>query len=236
MRKIYLASSWRNPEQPRVLAKLRSAGHEVYDFRNPAPGNAGFAWSAIDQNWQAWTPEQFRHCVTDPVAIEGYTFDKAGLDWADTCVILLPCGRSAHLEAGYAIGQGKPTVFYLSPDKFEPELMYLLGDGMVVNDDELLMRLAAAPVEDERTAAPSAALSREQIEHSKAFSENPLYRQLCDMALRYRDLLDAGPVAWRYQIIRGQYTYSDEHPNMELAGDAASKWNVTPLIVAPRGE
>ena len=38
-RKIYVASSWRNEYYPEVVEKLREAGHEVYDFRNP-PSNA----------------------------------------------------------------------------------------------------------------------------------------------------------------------------------------------------
>lgn len=36
-RRIYVASSWRCVEQPRIVALLRGAGHEVYDFRNPSP-------------------------------------------------------------------------------------------------------------------------------------------------------------------------------------------------------
>ncbi len=49
------------------------------------------------------------------------------------CVLVLPCGLSAHLEAGFAIGRGKPTVFYASSpianvsEGFSPELMYLLA-------------------------------------------------------------------------------------------------------------
>lgn len=35
MAKIYVASSWRNPYQPEVVAALRKTGYEVYDFRNP---------------------------------------------------------------------------------------------------------------------------------------------------------------------------------------------------------
>lgn len=46
--KIYLASSWRNQYQAEVLASLRGAGFEVYDFKNPAPGNVGFSWKQID--------------------------------------------------------------------------------------------------------------------------------------------------------------------------------------------
>lgn len=145
VKKIYLASSWRNADQPRLLALLREAGHEVYDFRNPAPGNIGFAWSAIAREWLTWTLEQFAETLAShPIAAQGFALDKAALDWCDTCVLLLPCGRSAHLEAGYAAGQGKRTLFYLLPDRFEPELMYLLGNGCVTTDEALLAALAAA--------------------------------------------------------------------------------------------
>lgn len=128
-RKIYLASSWRNLNQPTLVTLLRAAGHEVYDFRNPGPGDHGFAWSEIDRDWLGWSPAAFVDQIeTHPRAAEGFSKDKAALDWADTGVLLLPCGRSAHLEAGYLIGQGKPVAVLLHHDKFEPELMYLLAD------------------------------------------------------------------------------------------------------------
>jgi len=49
---IYVASSWRNTHQPSVVAALREAGHDVYDFRNPRPGDHGFHWSMIDPDWK----------------------------------------------------------------------------------------------------------------------------------------------------------------------------------------
>jgi hypothetical protein len=142
MRKIYVASSWRNTIQPGVVKALRAEGHEVYDFRNPAKGNSGFAWESVDKNWQAWNLVQYVHHIeTNPVAASGFKLDTDALNWCDTCVLVLPCGRSAHLEAGYAAGQGKHVVFMLHPDKFEPELMYLLGDGFVTNTAELVIAL-----------------------------------------------------------------------------------------------
>lgn len=143
MSKIYVASSWRNPIQQNIVQLLRDDGHEVYDFRNPEPGNTGFAWSEIDPNWKTWTPDQFQAVLAEPhpIAARGYGFDKRALDWCDTCVLVLPCGRSAHLEAGYAAGQGKRTLFFLHADKFEPELMYLLGDGCVTGLLDLLHAL-----------------------------------------------------------------------------------------------
>ncbi|MGR3303774.1 MAG: hypothetical protein ACUZ8I_14915 [Candidatus Scalindua sp.] len=142
MNKIYVASSWRNPMQPEIVNILRDAGHEVYDFKNPAPGNNGFAWSQIDQEWLDWSPEVFvEKLINHPVAKTGFTLDKDALDWCDTCVMVLPCGRSAHLEAGYICGQRKHVIFYLHPDKFEPELMYLLGDDLVCNNKDMLKAL-----------------------------------------------------------------------------------------------
>lgn len=43
MRRIYVASSWRNPTQPDVVATLRAAGHEVHNLRNPAPESSVWA-------------------------------------------------------------------------------------------------------------------------------------------------------------------------------------------------
>ena len=124
------------------MTLLRERSHEVYDFRNPAPGEDGFRWSEIDPDWLAWSPERYVQLVqSSPIARHGYGRDKAALDWCDTCVLLLPSGRSAHLEAGYAIGQGKRTIIYLRPEKFEPELMYLLGAAIVTTDHDLLKAL-----------------------------------------------------------------------------------------------
>jgi nucleoside 2-deoxyribosyltransferase len=144
-RRIYLASSWRNPNQPEVLAALQAAGHDVYDFRNPAPGKNGFSWrdcgaqASIDH---AKTIPSYLEAIRSDRAAEGFGFDKRALDWCDTCVLLLPCGRSAHLELGYACGQGKDTYVLLHEDKFEPELMYLLNTDICTNVQQVLDLMA----------------------------------------------------------------------------------------------
>lgn len=142
MARIYLASSWRNPFQPGLVTRLREAGHEVYDFRNPPHGRGGFAWSKIDPNWQQWTAAEYRAALDSPAAEDGYRADKDGMEWADVCVLLLPCGRSAHLEAGFMAGQGK-AVFVLTHDGEEPELMAKLLTGICVHELELLEELYA---------------------------------------------------------------------------------------------
>ena len=102
--KVYVASSWRNPTQPHVVEQLRRAGHDVYDFRHPAPGDDGFRWVDVDPQWEQWTPAQYRAQLEHPLAIQGYYADLNALQAADAVVLVMPCGRSAHLEAGYARG------------------------------------------------------------------------------------------------------------------------------------
>jgi hypothetical protein len=120
--KIYVASSWRNSLQPRVVALVRDMGHEVYDFRNP-PGRAGFGWQQIAADWQTWTPAQYRAALQHPLAVEGYAADISALRECDACVLVLPSGRSASWEFGFAMGQGKRGAV-LQLEHLEPELMY----------------------------------------------------------------------------------------------------------------
>jgi hypothetical protein len=133
--KIYVASSWRNLIQPGIVHALRRCGHEVYDFRNPAPGNRGFRWGEIDPNWENWTPDQYRAALQHPVAKRGYAYDIDALRSCDCCVLVLPSGRSASWEFGYAMGQGKRGVV-VQLDRVEPELMYREAT-IVTSMDEL---------------------------------------------------------------------------------------------------
>ena len=147
---VYVASSWRNPVQPTVVAALTAAGIDCYDFRNP-PGGTGFSWLEVRPDYDGprqkgeirakgadWEPvDTYLAMVNHPRALEAYAADFAAMERADTFVMVLPCGKSAHLEIGYAIGAGKRTAILLE-DPVEPELMYRGVDFMARNLDELL--------------------------------------------------------------------------------------------------
>lgn len=135
--KIYVASSWRNLLQQGVVYALRAAGHEVYDFKKPEPGNDGFHWTEIDPNWQGWEPRQYVESLNHPIAVAGFNRDMDALRGCDAVVLVLPCGRSAHLEAGWAIGAGKRSCI-LQIDPCEPELMNRMADRICTTFDQLL--------------------------------------------------------------------------------------------------
>ncbi len=139
---IYVASSWRNKRQPEVVAAIREAGLSVYDFRNPREGDKGFHWSEIDKDWKSWSPEKFRGALYHPVAKAGFDSDMGALRASTACVLVLPCGRSAHLEMGYAVGRNMFTVILLEDG--EPELMYRMVKRVCVNLEEVIKALTGS--------------------------------------------------------------------------------------------
>ena len=148
--KIYVASSWRNQHQQTVVQTLRGAGHDVYDFRNPAPGDHGFGWHQCARNDE--DPGAFRDAMQDPrffrdevltheIARSAFAKDMGALRAADATVLVLPCGRSAHLELGWATGAGQRTVVLLDDPMSEPELMYLMNTTICTTLQEVVETL-----------------------------------------------------------------------------------------------
>ena len=130
--KIYVASSWRNEHQESLVKELRWLGYEVYDFKHPN-GDKGFQWSKVDENWQGWSMNEYREALKNDYARFGFNRDFDAMKAADICVLCLPCGRSAHLEAGWMKGAEKKVIAYVHPkDRIEPELMYGMLDGIAL--------------------------------------------------------------------------------------------------------
>lgn len=127
--KIYVASSWKNEYQPKVIEELRKVGLHPYDFREPG---SSFSWKDLDPNFHSWSFIDYMKNLSTDVASRGFDRDYNAMESAELFVLVLPCGRSAHLEAGWAIGNGKPVIVYM-PEKQEPDLMYLLAN-LITND------------------------------------------------------------------------------------------------------
>lgn len=130
--KIYCASSWRNPYYSSVIAELVDSGFAVWDWRNPPTGGSGFKWQdAGADNYQHGDKvslAEWYKMLQHPVAQTGFASDLSGMNWCDVGVLLHPCGKSAHLEAGWIAGRGK-TVHVLCPEPVEPDLMVLALNG-----------------------------------------------------------------------------------------------------------
>lgn len=133
--KVYVASSWRTPTHPEVVAALRSAGHEVYDYRTE-----GFEWSSVGMDGVDVPYDQLRDILEHDECVRKFEQDENALDWAEALVLVLPAGRSAHTEFGYMCGRGVWTVVIWSPS--EPDLLHMMADRIVETVDEAVAYLA----------------------------------------------------------------------------------------------
>ena len=134
--KIYLASSWKNAKLVREIANyLRVFGHEVDDFTDKSNGRFVFSFDKL--------PDISSHnaisVLVFPEVKRAFTEDKKWIDWADVVLLLLPAGKSAHLEAGYAKGQGKKLIIYQEGfPEGEFDVMYGFADFMSDNPVEIV--------------------------------------------------------------------------------------------------
>ena len=148
--KIYAASSWRNAWYPEVVKALRDAGHMVYDFRDPSSDGSRavlgmdakddsqpFKWQLVGEDYMDWTPEQYREKLQDPLAVRQFANDIRAMEACEACVLVLPCGRSAHTEAGWFAGRGLKGIAFI-PERQEPELMYKLFSHVPGSLDDLV--------------------------------------------------------------------------------------------------
>jgi nucleoside 2-deoxyribosyltransferase len=118
---------------PKLAARLRALGHEVFDDWYAAGPEA-------DDYWQAYETAKHHSFVQ---ALRGYPaqhvagYDKSHLDRCDTAVLLMPAGKSGHLELGYMIGQGKPGFILMpgEPERFD--VMYCLAAGVFTRESDL---------------------------------------------------------------------------------------------------
>lgn len=130
---IYLVGSLRNPGVPALAKELRAGGFEVWDDWFSAGERA-------DEEWQAYEQARGRSYVE---ALAGdharhvFDFDRDHIEAADTVILVLPAGRSAHLELGWAAGRGKQTfvLFDGEPERFD--CMYLFADAVFTDRQAL---------------------------------------------------------------------------------------------------
>ena len=140
MAKIYVASSWKNNFQKQIVTLIRNLGHQVYDFHHPDDCKEVFQWEDIDPSWKEWSLEQYNKALSHPKTEKGFKNHLNAIKVADVCVLLLPCGKSAHTEAGWLKGKGKKVVALMCQPQ-EPELMYKLFDKVISSPEELVKYL-----------------------------------------------------------------------------------------------
>ena len=153
---IYLIGSLRNPQVPELANEIRKAtGEEVFDDWYAAGPEADDKW----RDYEKARGRNYRQALAGLAAGHVFEYDHFHLDRARAGVLVLPAGRSGHLELGYLLGQKKPGYILLdNPDRWD--VMYKFATVCFTQEElieNLLGKQLAVPVTyTESTGLPGA--------------------------------------------------------------------------------
>jgi nucleoside 2-deoxyribosyltransferase len=125
----FIASSSRNKDKIIELTeKLRQIGKTVYSFIETNPLKKRISEEIDVKDWRN-------------SEMNNYIFQKdmKPLKESETLILLLPAGKSGHIEAGVAYGLGKKCIFIGKPE--ETDSLYLIFEKDYPTIDEFISSL-----------------------------------------------------------------------------------------------
>lgn len=131
---LYLIGSLRNPKIPLLTRRLEEEGISVFSAWFAAGERADDAW----QEYEKSQGVSYAQALTGVAAQHVYQFDLHWLNRCNSCVLVMPAGKSGHIELGYMIGQGKPgwVLFDREPERWD--VMYAFTQGIFFDDKTLI--------------------------------------------------------------------------------------------------
>ena len=138
MKSIYMVGSLRNGKMPEIANKLAAAGYDAFADWHAAGYEADDKWQEHEQS----RGRTYREALYGYHARDVFEFDLTHINRCDFVVLILPCGKSGHLELGWALGRGKPgfVLFDKEPERWD--VMYQFANAVCFSVDELLVELA----------------------------------------------------------------------------------------------
>lgn len=133
---LYLIGSLRNERIPKLARTLRSnhPDFEVFDDWYAAGPEADDCWKTYEQA----RGRSYQEALEGHAARNVFSFDKRHLDRATHALLVLPAGKSGHMEVMYATyGVGAKTAILLDPEDVRWDVMYQFVPSVLNNDEEI---------------------------------------------------------------------------------------------------
>jgi nucleoside 2-deoxyribosyltransferase len=125
----FIASSSRNKDRIIELTdKLRKKGKTVYSFIETNPLEKLISEEIDVKDWRNSEMNKFI-----------FEKDMEPLKESETLILLLPAGKSGHIEAGVAYGLGRKCIFIGEPE--ETDSLYLIFEEDYPNIDTFITNL-----------------------------------------------------------------------------------------------
>lgn len=138
-RMIYIIGSLRNKNVPIIGNKLRKLDENWEIFENWY-GSGPHADDCL-RDYCKGKGLNYKETLKDPAAVNTYQFDKRHLTRATDVVMVMPCGKSCHLEFGWARGKGKRGYILFDKIPSRIDIMYQFATNIFFSFDELAEEL-----------------------------------------------------------------------------------------------
>lgn len=136
--RIYLIGSLREPGVRKLANKIRKIGITVFDDWHAAGPQADDIWQAYEQQ----RGNSYLEGIRGEHANDVYKTDLEKINKSDTGLLLMPAGKSCHLEIGYMLGQGKRGYVLFDGEPERWDVMYRFATGLFMDEKSLLDELA----------------------------------------------------------------------------------------------
>lgn len=132
---LYLIGSLRNPKIPELAKRLRKLPDlEVFDDWYAAGEEADDCWKEYEQA----RGRSYQEALEGHAARHVFEFDKSHLDRATHVLLVLPAGKSGHMEIMYgAYGAKAKAAILLDPEDVRWDVMYQFIPTILSSEEEI---------------------------------------------------------------------------------------------------
>lgn len=144
MTSLYLIGSLRNPRIPEIAneLRLRVPGLDVFDDWHAAGPHADDCW----RDYEKRRGHSYVEALQGLASKQVFEFDRTHLERCDMAMLVLPAGKSGHLELGFILGRGKPGFLLLEDghaqdEAFRYDVMYRFATGVCESLDDAVQTI-----------------------------------------------------------------------------------------------
>lgn len=134
---IYIIGSLRNPSIITLANELEKLGFDAFaDWMSAGPEADNFL-----RDYHKERGLTYKQTLQSYAAKHIFEFDVKHINRCDAAIMVMPCGRSGHLELGFVRGCGKPgyILFDTEPDRID--IMYQFATDIFFSKDDLTAEL-----------------------------------------------------------------------------------------------
>lgn len=137
--KIFIGGSLRNPNIPIISSEIRKIlpGTVVFDDWFSGGPEADDCWRTYEKD----RGHDLAQAVKGPAAQNIFQYDRRHILESDAYVLVLPAGRSGHLELGFAVGSGLRGFILMDEEPDRYDVMYAFAEDVFYKRQALYDKL-----------------------------------------------------------------------------------------------